>query len=300
MSKRRAFRRMAICSAPALSSLSGTFVSISGRAPGYLFAASDYSQIELHTLAQICVNLFGHSDLADALNMGIDPHLALAAEILGISYEEAVANKKRPDVKKARQASKPPNFGLPGGLGVERLIELAKNDYDVTFTVEEATAFKAAWFRRWREMKAYLEHINRLVEAGGVITQHFSGRVRGGLKYCDAANTFFSGLAADLAKDAGFQIARACYVDTSNVLWGSRPCLFSHDEFVLEAPEHKAAECAEELARIMVMVASAWLPNVRPKAEPCLMRCLSKEAETIRDANGRLLPWDPSMIVRVA
>lgn len=267
---------------------------------GYLFASADYSQIELHTLAQVCLNLFGQSDLADALNAGVDPHLALAAEILGITYEEAKANKGRADVKKARQASKPPNFGLPGGLGVDRLIELAQNDYDVAFTRDEAQAFKNAWFRRWREMRPYLALINQLIERGGVIEQHFSGRIRGGLAYCDAANTFFSGLAADLAKDAGFAIARACYVDTSSILWGARPCLFSHDEFILEAPEHKAAECAEELARIMVEVGWSWLPQVKPKAEPCLSTCWSKEMETLRNENGRLIPWDPSMIKKAS
>ena len=31
----------------------------------------------------------GFSKLAEALNRGLDPHLAMAAQILGISYEEA-------------------------------------------------------------------------------------------------------------------------------------------------------------------------------------------------------------------
>lgn len=264
--------------------------------PGMLFASADFAQIELHTLAQVCLKMLGRSRLAEALNAGMDPHLALAAQVMGISYEEAKTRLKAKDdtVKYQRQASKPPNFGLPGGLGIKRLQELAKNDYGIIFTDDEAKKFKADWHATWPEMRPYLDKINGFVEAGGTIRQLFSDRVRGKMGYCDCANTFFSGLAADLAKDAGWHVLRSCYVDTRSILWGSRVVMFTHDEFVLESPDYKAAECAEELARIMVEIGKLWLPDVTPKAEPCLMARWSKEAETKRDENGRLTPWRPA------
>lgn len=49
--------------------------------PGNLFASSDYSGMELGTLAQRCFNLFGFSDLGDKINKDIDTHAYLAAQI---------------------------------------------------------------------------------------------------------------------------------------------------------------------------------------------------------------------------
>lgn len=264
---------------------------------GYLFAASDYAQIELRTLAQVCIKLVGYSKLAEALNAGRDPHLEVGARLLGISYEEGEARKKAEDkaIEDARQNAKPINFGFPGGMGAQNWLKLAKRDYDLVFTIDEACAFKEVWMTTYPEMRDYLALIGRMTEGGQAqIEQLFSGRIRGGLGYCDTANTFFSGLAADLAKAAGWPITKACYVDTFSILWGSRPCIFGHDEFIVEVPEHKAPECAEEIARLMVEGGQPWLPDVVCKAEPLLMTVWSKNAKPRRDANGRLVPWSPS------
>lgn len=48
---------------------------------GYLLVSSDYSGMELGTLAQKCFSLFGYSVLADKINKGIDTHAFLAAQI---------------------------------------------------------------------------------------------------------------------------------------------------------------------------------------------------------------------------
>jgi len=55
----------------------------------------------------------------------------------------------------------------------------------------------------------------------------------------------------------------------------------------------RAAEAAEELSRLMVLGASEWIPDIKMAAEPCLMRVWSKDAKTLRDTHGRLLPWAP-------
>jgi DNA polymerase family A len=81
-----------------------TFIPRAGK----VFAQADFSGLELHTLAQVCVTLFGESHLAEVLNAGLDPHTSIAADILGISYEEAVRRKKAGDeaVDNARQTGK--------------------------------------------------------------------------------------------------------------------------------------------------------------------------------------------------
>src|SRR5690606_32482748 len=79
--------------------------------PGNVYISCDYDKAELHTLAQLCMDYFGESKLAEALNNGIDPHLQMAANILGIPYEEAKDRLKAKDkeVKDTRQMAKAAN-----------------------------------------------------------------------------------------------------------------------------------------------------------------------------------------------
>lgn len=92
--------------------------------PGYVFSSEDYKAGELVTHAQSCIWIVGASRLAEALNQGLDAHLAGAASVLGISYEEAVARKKAGDkqIGNIRQAFKPCNFGFPGRMGAGKLV----------------------------------------------------------------------------------------------------------------------------------------------------------------------------------
>jgi DNA polymerase I-like protein with 3'-5' exonuclease and polymerase domains len=80
-----------------------------------VFLQADYEQLELRTLAQACITLFGFSKLGEALNAGRDPHTEVAARILKKDYEWCIANKKVYEVDMARQTGKVANFGFPGG-----------------------------------------------------------------------------------------------------------------------------------------------------------------------------------------
>src|SRR6185503_777479 len=137
----------------------------------------------------------------------------------------------------ARQVGKVCNFGFPGGLGAESLVFFALNNYAGKLTVDEAKHLKRLWLRQWPEMRRYFSWINRHSEPPfPQIAQLFVGRQRGpeGLRtYTSFCNTIFQGMSSDIAKDAGFEISRACY-DRSlgSVLLGSRIVNFVHDEFV--------------------------------------------------------------------
>lgn len=93
--------------------------------PGTLFSSQDYKAGELVTHAQSCLWLVGASRLAEALNRGLDAHLAGAATLLGISYDEALKRQKAGDkqVKDLRQAFKAANFGFPGRMGAAKLVQ---------------------------------------------------------------------------------------------------------------------------------------------------------------------------------
>lgn len=257
--------------------------------PGNVLVSADYSGIELCTLGEICLKVLGHSTLARNINNGIDNHLLVASRILGIPYEQC--DKKRH--YNQRQTGKVANFGFPGGLGPSALVDYAWGNYGVEITESEAASLKAIWLDTLPEMKDYFRYIDQCVrgQEGGVWSL-YSNRFRGDISYTQACNTLFQGLAADIAKDAGFEIAYACYVDIDSPLWGCRIVMFVHDEFVLEVPEERCDPAARELDRIMVRVASKWLPDVKVKTEFEAMRRYSKHAQPVYNAAGKLIPWE--------
>jgi DNA polymerase-1 len=149
-----------------------------------------------------------------------------------------------------------------------------------------------------RDKVQVLKHqVREFVDARGVWcpevpNTYFVAR-RAGAVYV-TGNTLFQGLAADLAKDAGYRVSRACYAEPGPPLYGSYVVNFIHDELLLELPEERASDAAIEAARIMRDVGAQWCPDVKPDAQPALMRRWHKEAETKKDATGRLIPWEPA------
>lgn len=86
--------------------------------PGRVFSSTDYAAGELVTLAQACLDMVGTSELAKALNDGLDAHLALAGTMMRKSYEEMLTRHIAGDkqVGYYRQGAKAANFGYPGGM----------------------------------------------------------------------------------------------------------------------------------------------------------------------------------------
>ncbi len=78
--------------------------------PGFVLCSVDYNCAELRSLGQACLWLFGWSKMAEFFRSDPngDPHLALAASMLGISEDEAKSKKAAGDktVKNARQSAK--------------------------------------------------------------------------------------------------------------------------------------------------------------------------------------------------
>lgn len=269
--------------------------------PGYVFVDADYDVIELRTFAQVCLWSVGESRLAQRINAGFDPHLDLGAQLLGVSYDEAVRRRDEPEVQEARQRSKPANFGYPGGMGAKTFAKWTKQQYGLIITDRQAQELRERWFANWPEAGKYFKWINEkhrwvldrvTMDNVTTITHFVSGRRRGRCYYTEACNGYFQGLAADIGKAAGFVISRACYDPSmGSVLFGSRIVNFIHDEFLVEVPEQVGHECALEVQRIMVEEAKLYLPNVPATSKPVLCRRWSKDAKAIYD-NGRLIPWD--------
>lgn len=263
---------------------------------GHVFIDADYNALELWALAQVQIYLFGHSTLADVLNAGKDPHTALGADILGITYEEAATRKKNPedhDFSNARQAAKACNFGFPGGLGAEKMTWFAKQAYGISFTIERAQELRDAWFKRWPEMRQYFQWVGQQCEEGEFanVEVPVANFFRGRATFTAAANTMFQGLAAAAAKHAAWLLARACYVNQGSPLYGSRPVCFVHDQFIIETPDNENAhEAAMSTRWIMREACRNFMPDCIPEVEPLLSRFWSKDAHPILK-EGKLVPW---------
>lgn len=293
--------------------------------PGYVYCSVDFAALELCTLAQSQLTLFGRSAMADAINESKDPgalHTIFAAKMLNRDPDEFKALVKAGDksAKLARQMAKAANFGFPGGMGPAKLV-LAKRKEGLRFCLASglydkcgermspqrngpavcsaceaiAKKLREQWFATWPEMKAYFDYISGLSgsrDNQAVMVSPGTGYVRGGLGFSNAANHPFQHLASCGAKHALWNVSKECYTDKASPLYGSRPILFAHDEIIAELPEAKAHEAANRMAEVMIASMREFVPDVHIAAEPALMRYWTKAAEPKFDANGRLIPWE--------
>ena len=297
--------------------------------PGYWYLSVDYSFIELCTWAQTCIDLLGFSKLAEAIKAGLDPHVDMGVEILRaehpvreLSYTDkegriSACDSNQVDykfvnaarkagakwAKDARQLAKAANFGLPGGLGAATFVAYAKATYGVDISEDEARRLKQTWRGKWTEADAYFNHVSNLqAEAFGqefTVVLPRTGFVRGGCTFTSGCNTYFQGLAARGAKEAMWEITKACYADEIagryQFLPGCRPVLFLHDEFILEVPadELLAHGAALNLMDLMVEGMRMFVPDVPIAAEETLVRIWRKEGAPAYDDDGILIPWEP-------
>ncbi len=277
--------------------------------PGHVFFAADFPALEAYTWAQCCVSWLGQSKLAEALNGGLDPHLLMASEILGISYTDAKTRYEagETEVADVRQLSKVANFGFPGGMGAPKLLvsaikQLKKEVVErLGLDLERMIELKEQWRTTWPEADPYFARIKSLGPAyperyTATVESLFTHRIRGGATYCAASNNGFQALGADCAKNAAWLICCAQYNDPASPMFNSRTVAFVHDEFVGETQDTpQAHDVAHELARLMVAGANVYLPDVPiplKKMKPLLMRRWSKLAEPQNDSTGRLIPWE--------
>ena len=296
----------------------GTYVSV------------DYAAVEMSTLAQVCLWTVGESKLAEAINAGKDPHCIISADMVGSSYEDFYAKYKAGDkaLKNLRQAGKAGNFGYPGMMGAPKfVIAQRKAGHSVCEwlhadgkcgapdfggkvmewngrtwdggalclrCIEESARIKKSYTSTWTEVPRYWKWVTSKLNLTDVLEQFVSKRLRGGLTPPQAANTLFQGLAADGAKRAVIAMTREMYLDRQSPLYGSRLCIFAHDETIIDVPNDKDLHAAAYRQRdIMVEEMAKVCPDVRVSAEPAAMTYWRKEAETVFDSEGRLTPWEP-------
>jgi DNA polymerase I-like protein with 3'-5' exonuclease and polymerase domains len=224
-------------------------------APGKKFFVADWNSMELRCLAQVCLTLFGTSNMARRYqdDPGYDPHLDFAARLLGRDPPE-VLDKEWKDM---RQLGKVANFGVPGGMSARTLVKWAWAVYRVEITPGQAQELIDRFLLANPVMREYFALVNDLADRE--LTQLYSGRVRGGASYCATANSFFQGLGADVLKQA---------------LWDARDLYLvmqTHDEIVGESSEPE-----QDLARLIEIMERPYLPDVPLVAEGQVMERFGK------------------------
>jgi hypothetical protein len=266
--------------------------------PGYALVDIDYAMHELVTVAQAQLWLGASHKLADALNDNRDVHCDVGAGLMGVSYEEMLANKKRKPYSLHRDQSKEVNFGGWGVMSVKRLrasMNKKRQDGDPLVDDYRAAAIMRAWETRW-DPEEYFSAVARVFPendrwALGSIRQFVSNRVRAYISFPDACNGIFSGLAADAAGMAYTAVCRACELATKGEpLYDCHPVLTVHDSIVLEVPLETLHVSATEATRIYVEVGQSYTPDVQLRAEPAASLMLDKNAEPVY-VNGELNLW---------
>lgn len=268
---------------------------------GYAIVSVDYDACEMRTWAQVCYWLFGYSDLRLILNDPKRcPHVEMGARLMDMLVEAAYALKKTDPqaFKDLRGLAKGPNFGLPGGMAWARLMDYCRLNYGVTLTVEMAQNACRVWREIYREADPYLgwvkDQVGRKYGSRGTITQFVSKRMRGNVGYTDAANGFFQGLAADLAKRSGVRLMYEAYEHKSSALYGCRPLAFIHDEWLYEVPVDQIHDAGHLMAKIMCDTAmNDYCPDVLFTAAPAAMYRWSKASgDPVFGPDGRLQVYE--------
>jgi DNA polymerase-1 len=211
---------------------------------GWVFLASDYSQVELRVLAHLC----GDDELQAAFRAGEDIHRVTAAKVFGVDPVLVTDTMRR--------RAKAINFGILYGMSEGRLAR------DQGMTRQDAHDFIEAYFDRFKRVKAYIEGVRAEAMREGRVRTLF-GRVRsfavlkgrghrGEIEQAlrGAVNTTIQGTAADLMKLAMQRVAAA--LDEGG--FQARLLLQVHDELLLEVPQseigivkHRVREAMEHV-----------------------------------------------------
>ncbi|MCH7530177.1 MAG: DNA polymerase I [Gemmatimonadetes bacterium] len=195
-------------------------------APGTVFLAVDYSQIELRVMAHFS----GDEAFVTAFTQGIDVHRQTASVVFEVPIDDVTAHM--------RAQAKTVNFATLYGQGP---FSLARQ---LGITREEAKEFIATYFERFSGVRDFLDaQVEMAREQGYVETlmgrrryvpelraenwnvRQFGERV--------AQNTPIQGTAADLMKKAMIDVQAA--LDGADT--GAEMLLQVHDELLFEVPE---------------------------------------------------------------
>ena len=198
---------------------------------GKIFISADYSQVELRIMAHFSQDPV----LLDAFRNGEDIHARTAQEVFGVGPMLQSAEHRR--------AAKAINFGIIYGLSAFGLAQ------QINVPQKEAAQFIAAYFARYKGVKAYLDNVLVETRKTGVAKTLF-GRIRPipeinspqmqlrNFAERTALNSPLQGTAADLIKLAMIKIDARLREEK----FDAKMILQVHDELLFESPPDEQKE----------------------------------------------------------
>ena len=221
----------ASCTDPNVQSLTtaGEYRSCVRPKDGRVLVKADVNQMELRVLAAVT----GDETMLDVFRRGGDVNINTAEAITGRKVE-----KDDPE----RQRAKAVNFGLSYGMGAKRFLEMAKNDYGVVMSLQEAKEAKRKLLDTYPGIGHWHRRQARECERGNVEARTLLGRLRvvepdheGKPKFTERLNAPVQGTGADILKTAMAKLweGREEYPD-------ALPILIVHDEIVVECEAAQA------------------------------------------------------------
>jgi hypothetical protein len=274
--------------------------------PGLAFVTTDIKGLENGSLAQIIIWATGIREFANKINgdpkRGIPPldiHSELGAEIAGIPLQEFLARRKAGDkeIDELRDAAKPGNFGLAGGMTRwQTLQSYARKGYNVKMSDELAQRVCAAWRRKAAAdgRLAWLDFVKRKKNANGRfdIELPLTSIVRRNVSRTEASNNPFQCLGMRVASVAGWKIIRGQY------LTGECPgnmAFFVHDAFDSECQPDDVDEVAAFQDRCIEEAGREVTPDVIITGDSRAVSNMSKSAKASFNAEGKLIPTRVTM-----
>lgn len=120
---------------------------------GMMMFEVDYSQGELRVAACVAPEL----NMIAAYKEGMDLHLITGslANKMTVEQAKALMLTDKALYKTVRQGGKAGNFGLLYGMQAEGFQSYAWNTYGVAMTLQEATEFREAFFKKWPGLEKY-------------------------------------------------------------------------------------------------------------------------------------------------
>lgn len=218
--------------------------------PGHVLISGDYSQIELRILA----HLSDDHALIEAFEQGMDIHIAVAAQVFGVSPDEVSSQQ--------RSSAKTINFGIIYGVtpyGLARRID----NLDVPGARKLIDDYKAKFSGIDRFLTTCVDHATQhgyvktiLGRRRDISEVHSTNGQTRSLGERLAINTVVQGSAADLIKLAMVNLHQKIENDALPM----KMLLQIHDELVFEVPENEADRCAAIIKREMESAMSLKVP----------------------------------------
>jgi DNA polymerase-1 len=218
-------------------------------APGHSLVSADYSQIELRLLAHVA-NI---PALKESFAKGEDIHARTASEVFNVPMAGMDAATRR--------RAKAINFGIIYGIsafGLGRQLGIGAG---------EAKAYIDAYFKRYPEIRAYMEATKEEARAKGYVLTPFGRRcwvprIKDKMPqlraYAErqAINAPLQGGAADIIKQAMVKLPKAMAAAGLS----AKLILQVHDELLLEAPDDEALATAALAQEVMQGAAEISVP----------------------------------------